>query len=109
MHQWLLTGHKVEEGQRAFFEKPTRHFFEEQLKRKNPGPALKEALIKRPSFSPDSEAMGLLLQKTMSCPCALSRQVAGAGAGAVSWLRMWWRQVAGAGAGAGCRAPLLVL
>ena len=72
-------------------------------------------------FSPDSEAMGYLLQITMSCPCALSRQVAGAGcrcwccelvctwwnqiagagagAGAVSWLRTWWRQVAGAGAG----------
>ena len=29
--------------------------------------------------------MGFLLQ-TMSCLCALSRQVAGAGAGAVSWL-----------------------
>ena len=33
---------------------------------------------------PDSEAMGFLLQITMSCPCALSRQVAGAGA--LSWL-----------------------
>ena len=55
---------------------------------------------------------------TTSCPCALSRQVAGAGvgcrcwccelavhAGAVSWLRTWWRQVAGAG----CRVPVLVL
>ena len=52
-------------------------------------------------FSPDSEAMGFLLQKTMSCPCALSRQVAGAGA--VS-LRVW-RQVAGAG----CWVPVLVL
>ena len=30
-------------------------------------------------FSPAREAMGFLLQKTMSCPCALSRQVAGAG------------------------------
>ena len=40
----------------------------------------------------------------MSCPCALSRQVAGAGA--VSWLCAWWRQVAGAGAGAGCWAPV---
>ena len=30
------------------------------------------------AFSPDSEAMGFLLQITMSCPCALSRQVAGA-------------------------------
>ena len=29
--------------------------------------------------SPDSKAMGFLLQTTMSCPCALSRQVAGAG------------------------------
>ena len=28
---------------------------------------------------------------------------AGSGAGAVNWLRTWWRQVAGAGAGAGCR------
>ena len=39
-------------------------------------------------FSPDSKAMGFLLQITMSCPCALSRQVAGAGAGAgaVGWL-----------------------
>ena len=70
--------------------------------------------------------MGFLLQITMSCPCALSRQVAGAGAGcrcwccelavhvvetgcwcrcrrwagAVSWLCTWWRH---AGAGAGCR------
>ena len=47
--------------------------------------------------------MGFLLQITMSCPCALSRQVAGAGAGAVS-LRVW-RQVAGAG----CWVPVLVL
>ena len=74
--------------------------------------------------------MGFLLQITMSCPCAISRQVAGAGAGcrccelavhvvgtgcwrrcwcwvpgagAVSWLCTWWRQVAGVGAGAGCR------
>ena len=31
--------------------------------------------------------------------------VPGAGAGAVSWLRTWWRQVAGAG----CRVPVLVL
>ena len=66
-------------------------------------------------ISPDSEAMGFLLQITMSCPCALSRQVAGAGAGcrcwccelavhagAVSWLCAWWRQVAGAGAGRRC-------
>ena len=45
--------------------------------------------------------MGFLLQITMSCPCALSRQVAGAGA--VS-LRVW-RQVAGAG----CWVPVLVL
>ena len=29
--------------------------------------------------------------------------VPGAGAGAVSWLRTWWRQVAGAG----CRVPVL--
>ena len=42
--------------------------------------------------------MGLLLQLTMSCQCALSIQFAGAGA--VSWLCTWWRQ--GAGAGAGC-------
>ena len=55
------------------------------------------------SFAPDSEAMGFLLQMTMSCPCALSRQVAGAGA--VS-LRVW-RQVGGAGAG--CRVLVLVL
>ena len=48
----------------------------------------------------DSEAMGFLLQTTMSCLRALSRQVAGAGA--VSWLRTWWRQ----GAGAGRRAPV---
>ena len=33
----------------------------------------------------------------------------GAGAGAVSWLCMWWRQTAGAGAGGGCRVPVLVL
>ena len=46
--------------------------------------------------------MGFLLQITMSCPCALSRQVAGAGAGAVSWLCTRWRQVAGAGAGCQC-------
>ena len=47
-----------------------------------------------PGFSPDSEAMGVLLQITTSCPCALSRQVAGAGCwcwvlgagAAVSWL-----------------------
>ena len=52
------------------------------------------------SFSPDSEAMGFLLQITMSCLRALLRQVAGAGAGSVSWLRAWWRQ----GAGAECRA-----
>ena len=32
--------------------------------------------------------------------CTWWRQVAGAGAGAVSWLCTWWRQ--GAGAGAGC-------
>ena len=44
--------------------------------------------------------MGFLLQITMSCPYALSRQVAGACAGAVSWLCTWWRQGAGAGAGA---------
>ena len=55
------------------------------------------------SFSPDSEAMGFLLQITMSCPCALSRQVAGAGAVSLHV----WRQVAGAGAG--CRVPVLVL
>ena len=71
-------------------------------------------------FSPDSEGMGLLLQITMSCLGALSRQVAGAGGwwkqgagagrrcralvravvlvlGAVSWLRAWWRHGAGAG------------
>ena len=71
------------------------------------------------SCSPDSEAMGFLLQITMSCPRALSRQVAGAGcrcwcwccelavhvcwvpgagAGAVSWLCTWWRR----------RVPVLV-
>ena len=44
--------------------------------------------------------MGFLLQITMSCLYALSRQVAGAGA--VSWLCVWWRQVAGAGAGCRC-------
>ena len=62
------------------------------------------------TFVPNSDAMGFLLQITMSCPRALLRQVAGAGAGcrcwccelavhagAVSWLRRWWRQVAGAG------------
>ena len=64
-------------------------------------------------FSPDSEAMGFLLQITMSCPCALSRQVAGAGrrcwcwccelaVRAVEtgcWRRCWcWEP----GAGAGC-------
>ena len=39
----------------------------------------------------------------MSCLRTLSGQVAGAGAGAVSWVRTWWRQgawVPGAGAGA---------
>ena len=46
--------------------------------------------------------MGFLLQIAMSCPRALSRQVAGAGAGAVSWLCTRWRQVAGAGAGCRC-------
>ena len=51
-------------------------------------------------FSPDSEAMGFLLQIAMSCLCALSRQVAGAGAGAVSWLCRCWVPGAGAGAGA---------
>ena len=50
--------------------------------------------------------MGFLLQTTMSCPCTLSKQVAGvpgagAGVGAVSWLCTWWRQVAGAVPGAG--------
>ena len=34
---------------------------------------------------------------------------AGAGAGAVSWLCTWWRQVAGAGAGSWCGDRLLVL
>ena len=71
-------------------------------------------------FCPDSKAMELLLQITMSCLRALSRQVAGAGGrwkqgagagcrcralvravvlvlGAVSWLRAWWRHGAGAG------------
>ena len=58
-------------------------------------------------FSPDSKAMGFLLQITMSCPCALLRQVAGAGC------RCWCCELAvhvvetglvpGAGAGAGCR------
>ena len=56
----------------------------------------------------DSEAMGFLLQLTMSCPCVLSRQVAVAGCW--RWCcelavdMHWWRQVAGAGvvgAGAG--------
>ena len=49
--------------------------------------------------------MEVLLQITMSCLRALSRQVAGAGgrwkqggAGAVSWQCAWWRL----GAGAGC-------
>ena len=32
----------------------------------------------------------------------------GAGVGAVSWLRTWWRQVAGAGAGCRCRCCELV-
>ena len=36
-------------------------------------------------FSPDSEAMGFLLQITMSCPCALSRQVVGAGCRCWCW------------------------
>ena len=51
------------------------------------------------SSSPESEAVVFLLQKT-SCLRALSRQVAGAGAGAgaVSWLCTWWRKGAGAGA-----------
>ena len=55
-------------------------------------------------LSPDSEAMGFLLQITMSWLRALSRQVAGAGAGAVSWLCTWWRQGAG---GAGRWVPVL--
>ena len=74
-------------------------------------PAVKEHKV----FSPDSESYGFLLQITMNCPCAFSRQVAGAGcrcwcsgAGVVSWLCTRWRQVAGAGAGAGCRMPVLV-
>lgn len=40
----------------------------------------------------------------MSWLCALSRQgvVAGAGTGAVRWLRALWRQLVGACAGAEC-------
>ena len=53
--------------------------------------------------------MGFLLQITMSCPRALSRQVAGAGCRCWCWLCTRWRQVAGAGAGAGCWVPVLVL
>ena len=57
------------------------------------------------TFSADSEAMGFLLQITMSYPCALSRQVAGAGRRC--WccelaVCTWWRQIAGAG---WCWAP----
>ena len=57
-------------------------------------------------FFPDSEAMGFLLQITMSCPCALSRQVAGAGAGRRCWVpvlvlgagfRCWCCQLAARG------------
>ena len=73
-------------------------------------------------FCPDSKAMELLLQTTMSCPrafetgcrcwwavetgcrCrALVRAVVLV-LGAVSWLCTWWRQVAGAG----CRVPVAV-
>ena len=86
-------------------------------------PAVKEHKV----FSPDSESYGFLLQITMNCPCAFSRQVAGAGcrcwcsgAGVVSWLCTRWRQFAGADGGCrvGCRelaggdrllAPVLVL
>ena len=39
----------------------------------------------RSLFSPDSEAIGFLLQITMSCPWALSRQVAGAGRRCWCW------------------------
>ena len=42
-------------------------------------------LLRFGSFSPDSEAMGFLRQITMSCPCALSRQVAGAGCRCWCW------------------------
>ena len=31
------------------------------------------------------------------------------GAGALGWLRTWWRQVASAGAGSGCQVPVLEL
>ena len=44
-------------------------------------------------FFPDSEAMGFLLQLAISCLHALSTQIAGTGAGALSWLRAWWRRV----------------
>ena len=47
----------------------------------------------------------------MSCLRALSRQVAGAGAGALSWLCTWWRQgwcwaLAVREVEAGCRVPV---
>ena len=72
-------------------------------------------------FSPDSEAMGFLLQITMSCPrafetgcwCWCRVPVLVLGAGGRCWWRCCelavhvWRQVAGAGAG--CRVPVLVL
>ena len=48
-------------------------------------------------FVPDSEAMGFLLQLTMSCLRALSTHVAGVGA--LSWLCTWWRRVTVPGAG----------
>ena len=78
--------------------------------------------------SPDSEAMGFLLQITMSCPCALSRKVVGAGrrcwccelavhvVETGCWVlvpvlgagcRCWCR--AGAGHRCWCRVPVLVL
>ena len=52
------------------------------------------------AFSPDSEAMGFLLQIAMSCPCALSRQVVGAGAGCRCW--RWCCELAVHVVGTGC-------
>ena len=69
------------------------------------GQKVKRQVSENMNFSPDSEAMAFLLQITMSCLRALSRQVSSAGAAAVSRLRTWWRQVAGPGR----RAPAPVL
>ena len=93
--------------------------------RANGGPDLSAGAtfqIRNP-FSPDSEAMGFLLQIIVSCPCALSRQVAGAGCRCRCWCWCCELAVLVPSAGAGelavdavetgwwrcCRVPVLVL